>query len=109
LNQINIFKDKQVLANLTSNIISIAFLIIATALGNALNRMTPQEMNRHPYIIFVFFWVFCVPLIMSYATILIYYSQHKNLQASIKNEIKDFLQKTLNRSNSPMIELSHRI
>jgi hypothetical protein len=109
LTQTNAFADNQLLANFTSNIISIGLLIFGAALSNAFNQMTPQEMNRQPNIIFVFFCILCVPLILSYATILIYYSRHKNLQVSIKNEIKDCIQKILNILNSPVIDLRSQI
>jgi hypothetical protein len=109
LTETNVFADKQLLANFTSNIISIGFLILATVLAYVFNKITPQEMNRQPNIIFAFFRFYCFPPITSYATIIIYYSQHKNLQTSIKKEIKDILQKIVNSSNANVVDLSHQI
>ena len=104
---LNVFKDKQLLANFTSNIISIGLLMFSSFLVNVINRMTPQELNRRPNIMLVFFWLLFLPMILSYATISIYYSRHKDLQISIKIEIKELLQKFSSNSNSTVINLRH--
>ena len=60
---VNVLTDKDTLANLTSNVISLAILVSAYVIAFTMNKMKPEDVNKFPNYVFVFFWHHWMPQI----------------------------------------------
>jgi len=85
----NVLTDKDMLANYTSSIVSFLWLSIMVVLVYLFNKTKPQDLSRYPNDFLILFWTMAMPQILSYGTIVIYYSHHE----SSKNEIITILHK----------------
>ena len=79
--------NQDILANLNSNIISMIWISIAGCVTYLYNELSPENLNMFPNYLIVFFCHLWLPQVLSYATIIVYYRSHKNLQATVWKEI----------------------
>jgi len=59
----NVLTDKNTLANFTSNIISLTLLVCAYVIAFTMNKMEPEDVNKFPNYVFVYFWHHWMPQI----------------------------------------------
>ncbi len=79
----NVLTDKDMLANYTSSIISFISLSIIVVLVYLLNKTKPQDLSKYPNDFLLLFWTMAMPQILSYGTIIIYYSRHAKLKNNV--------------------------
>ena len=102
----NVLTDKDMLANYTSNIISLVWISVGGVVAYLLNKTKPQDLSKYPNYLVLLFWTMAMPQILSYGTIIIYYSHHKNLRKNVLKEVKAFILRGPFMNETPVVDLT---
>ena len=85
--------EKEILANLRSNIVSMGWISISGSFTYLYNQLNPENLSLFPNYLIVFFCHLWLPQILSYATIIIYYRGHTKLQVIVWKEAVEIIYK----------------
>ena len=81
------------LADFSTNAVSIFLISVSLSSTLILNKMSVLEVTKYSNIVFIYFWQWCLPQLLAYSTILIYYRGQKQLRKEIWKAAESCLDK----------------
>ena len=85
--------SKKQLANLSTNVITIFVTMGVIFITMFMNKMKILEVTKYSNIVAIYFWNWCLPQLMAYCAILVYYWRQEELRNEVRKVAKSFLTK----------------
>lgn len=83
--------DNQSLSDFGTSTLSVFFSLSVTAFSTMSNETNPDNLNKFPFYIFVYFYHFIFTNFLTFFLTIIYYIKHQALRKTVKREVRDWV------------------